>query len=68
MALISLVSCGVEKAALKLLPRAHASRPALVAGFLVIGGLLGLPFLAWAGAAALWGGPGVDPLQLAVVP
>ena len=53
----------VEKAALKLLPRARAARPVLVAGFLVLGCLVGLPFLIWAAAAALWGRPGVDALS-----
>ena len=68
VALVPLVSCGVEKAALKLLPRARAARPLLVAALLAIGCLLALPFLAWVVAAALWHRSGTEPLQLAVVP
>jgi hypothetical protein len=68
VALIPLVSCGVEKAALKLLPRARIARPLLVAAFLAVGCLLALPFLAWVAAEAVWRRSGTDPLQLAVVP
>jgi hypothetical protein len=68
VALIPLVSCGVEKAALKLLPRARVARPLLVAAFLTIGCLLALPFLAWVAADAVWRRSGTEPLQLAVVP
>jgi hypothetical protein len=68
VALVALVSCGVEKAALKLLPRARAARPLLVAALLAICCLLALPFLAWAAVAVIWGRPGTEPLQLAVVP
>jgi hypothetical protein len=68
VALIPLVSCGVEKAALKLLPRARVARPLLVAAFLTVGCLLALPFLAWVAAEAVWRRSGTEPLQLAVVP
>lgn len=68
VALIPLVSCGVEKAALKLLPRARVARPLLVAAFLGVGCLLALPFLAWVAAEAVWRRSGTAPLQLAVVP
>jgi len=68
VALVPLVSCGVEKAALKLLPRARGARPLLVAAFLAVGCLLALPFLAWVAAEAVWRRSGTEPLQLAVVP
>jgi hypothetical protein len=68
VALVALVSCGVEKAALKLLPRARGARPLLVAALLAVGCLLALPFLAWAAAAGIWGRSGTEPLALAVVP
>lgn len=66
--LIPLVSCGVEKAALKLIPRARVARPLLVGAFFAVGCLLALPFLAWAGVAVVWRWSGTAPLQLAVVP
>jgi hypothetical protein len=68
VALIPLVSCGVEKAALKLIPRARVARPLLVGAFFAVGCLLALPFLAWAGVAVVWRWSGTAPLQLAVVP
>jgi hypothetical protein len=65
--LVPLVSCGVEKAALKLLPRARLARPLLVAGFLVIGCLLAAPFLVWVLAALAARQPGFGAFQVAVV-
>jgi hypothetical protein len=62
VALVPLVSCGVEKAALKLVPRARLARPLLVSGFLAVGCLLGLPFLAWALAALALGRGGLFPV------
>ena len=67
LVLVPLVSCGVEKAALKLLPRARAARPLLIGGFLAIGCVLALPFLAWALAAVALQQRGVGAFQLAVV-
>jgi hypothetical protein len=65
--LVPLVACGVEKAALKLLPRARLARPLLVAAFLAVGCLLALPFVAWVVAAYALHQPGVAAFQVAVV-
>jgi len=65
--LVALVSCGVEKAALKLLPRARRARPLLIGGFLAVGGLVALPFVLWVVTALLVGQQGVGALQLVIV-
>jgi hypothetical protein len=65
--LVQLVSCGVEKAALKLVPRARLARPLLVGGFLAIGCLLALPFLAWVLVSYALQRPGVGAFQVAVL-
>jgi hypothetical protein len=52
---IPLVNFGVEKTALKLVPRADATRRALTAALLAAGGLLAVPFLLWLTVAALLG-------------
>jgi hypothetical protein len=67
VALVQLVSCGVEKAALKLVPRARSARSLLVGGFLASGCVLAIPFLAWALAAFALHRPGAGAFQVAVV-
>jgi hypothetical protein len=62
---LPVVASGVEKSALKLLPRTSAARPSLVGGFLAAGVGLAFLFLAVLGAAAL-AGWGVGSLRLAV--
>ena len=50
---IPMVNFGVEKSALKLVPRATATKPLLVGGLVVASTLLALPFVAWLVAAYL---------------
>jgi hypothetical protein len=52
---VPLVNFGVEKTALKLVPRAGATRRSLVAALLAAGGLLAVPFLLWLALAAALG-------------
>ena len=52
---VPLVNFGVEKTALKLVPRADATRRSLAAALLAAGCLLVVPFLLWLALAALLG-------------
>jgi hypothetical protein len=52
---VPLVNFGVEKTALKLVPRADATRRALTAALLAAGCLLVVPFLLWLAVAAVLG-------------
>jgi hypothetical protein len=52
---VPLVNFGVEKTALKLVPRADATRRSLTAALLAAGCLLVVPFLLWLALAALLG-------------
>jgi hypothetical protein len=62
--LIPLVSAGVEKASLKLVPRARRSRPWLAGALLVIACAVALPVLAWFALGWLLGRGSNGPLQL----
>jgi hypothetical protein len=64
--LLPMLAGGVEKASLKLVPRAARARSYLIGGYLVMACLLPLPFLAWLVAADLLRRPGIGALQVAV--